>query len=358
MKFIISDEAGWLKPLVKKVEIEGFTVEYTPKYTFRKSGGADVIVVQSSYPIHHPDHNLIGITESFHTLLSNLKYMYTVLKALDINVPLIHLADDGKIFDEVIDESKKYALESPSLPTLYIEAEGARTTLNVLNSHHLTLLVRELPYKMEVEIEGWFNGSRIMSPAFVIFGGILLHPLSRKTRLFQHTVEKLEDGMKRLDYKGPVSLVIGVDEKKVWGIKVKSNFKPVVFEAMKGIGNNLRNIVTGARNTLNTTEKWVIQIPLLLDPFVAAYNLGIPIRIKEESSLKHLWLLDMDKEIYRGKNSVVGYITARGETVRECIRRVGRTRKNIFFPYMIEGHLESPVKMEEGWKKLKRWGWV
>ena len=151
MKFIISDEAGWLKPLVKKVEIEGFTVEYTPKYTFRKSGGADVIVVQSSYPIHHPDHNLIGITESFHTLLSNLKYMYTVLKALDINVPLIHLADDGKIFDEVIDESKKYALESPSLPTLYIEAEGARTTLNVLNSHHLTLLVRELPYKMEVE---------------------------------------------------------------------------------------------------------------------------------------------------------------------------------------------------------------
>ncbi len=352
MKFLIIDEANYLSTLVGCIKDEGFDatlITSTKEYV----KGADVVLANTLKPIYRPKHIFIGLTESIFTVLIDRDYMLKVLKAMEINIPSIYIAKEGEVSTDII-EDKKYAIETIAFPSYFnIGMEDALAVLKFSNGNKLTTLVREVPYKFELEIEGWFNGAEIMIPSYIIFDDCILHPLSRSSNLYKETLKKLEKALKKMDYKGPISLTLGVDDKNVYSIQINCIFRPMVFEAMKKIGDNLRAVITGAKNMLNMYDGWTEQLPLVNPLCFGSYN--FPLLGYRQANKKHIWIEFVEKngEYFYNTN---GYITARGQTPRECSRRLVRTRQNLVIPFSI--NCPTAKRVNERYKLLKEWGWI
>jgi len=360
MKFLIIDEANYLTSLAETIKDEGYDALYCSSIKEARKERADIVLANTVIPFHHVTQNFIGITESIYTIITDKEYMLRVLKTYDITPPPFHIATEGEVDTDIVTDGTKYAIETTTFPPYFAQGtEDAIAMLELLNEHKLVTLVRGLPYTFTLEVEGWFNGGEVMIPAYLILDGNILHPLSHQSHLYNETLRKFEVALKKMDYKGPVSMNVGVSEETVYCWQVDCMFRPMMFEAMSKIADNLRAVVTGAKDTLEMYSKWSEQLPILLDPFILS-TYDLPLLGYERANKKHLWISNLiqkdDKYFYKGLVERIGYVTARGETPRETSRRVNRTRSNLVIPF--SSWCSTSKRVNERYKMLRDWEWL
>lgn len=360
MKFLIIDEANYLTNLAESIKEEGYDSPYLSSIKDARKERADIVLANTVIPFHHTTQNFIGITESIYTIITDKEYMLRVLKTYGITTPPFYIAVEGEVDTGIIEDGKKYAIETNTFPSYFTKGtEDATAMLELFNEHTLVSLVRELPYTFTLEVEGWFNGGEIMLPSYFILDGNIMHPLSHQSRLYKETLRKFEVALKKMDYKGPVSMSVGISEESAYSWQIDCMFRPMVFEAMTKLVDNLRAVVTGAKDTLEMYGKWTEQLPILLDPFILS-TYELPLLGYERANRKHLWISNLvekeGKHYYKGLVERVGYVTARGETPRETSRRVNRTRSNLVMPF--SNWCPTSKRVNERYKMLRDWEWL
>jgi len=360
MKFLIIDEANYLTNLSERIKDEGYDAHYLSSIKDARKEHADIVLANTVIPFHHTTHNFIGITESIYTIITDKEYMLRVLKVMDITTPPFHIAAEGEVSTDIVEDGTKYAIETTTFPSYFTTGtEDATAMLELFNEYKLVSLVRELPYTFTLEVEGWFNGGEVMIPSYLILDGNILHPLSHQSRLYRETLRKFEVALKKMDYKGPVSMSVGISQEAVYSWQIDCIFRPMVFEAMSNLTNNLRAVVTGAKNVLEMYGKWSEQLPILLNPFVLS-TYDLPLLGYERANKKHLWISNLvekdGKHYYKGLVERVGYVTARGETPRETGRRLTRTRQNLVMPFSV--WCVTSKRVNERYKMLREWEWL
>lgn len=360
MKFLIIDEANYLTNLSERIKDEGYDAVYFSSVKEARKEHADITLANTVIPLSILPQNFIGITDSIYTIITDKEYMLRVLKVMDIVTPPFHIATEGEVSTDIIEDGKKYAIESNCFPPYFTTGtEDAIAILELFNEHNLVTLVRELPYTFTLEVEGWFNGGEVMIPSYLILDGNILHPLSHQSYLYKGTLGKFEVALKKMDYKGPVSMSVGISEEAVYSWQIDCIFRPMVFEAMMKLTDNLRAVVTGAKSTLEMYSKWTEQLPILLNPFVMS-TYELPLLGYERANKKHLWISHLtekeSKYFYKGLVERVGYVTARGETPRETSRRLTRTRQNLVIPFSV--WCPTSKRVNERYKMLREWEWL
>ena len=348
MKYIIYDNIGYLKGLQERIEEEGFAASYNKKDV----DTSNAIVISTEV---RNGASYIGITDMLSRIISNRMHMYAVLKVMGVTVPKFYTPASGYIDEKYLKKGKTYILESSSFPP-YINKE-TEDALHMLKLYGKTAtILREVPYEVSLDVEGWFNGIQLVSPSYITFDSMIMHPLSRTSKLFKQSLGKLEEMLKKADYKGPLSIQVGLTKDKLYGLYIDVSMKPMVFEAMKGVAKNLNVVSSASKNSINMYNMWTMQAPVFLTTAIR----GLPVLGYNEKNAKHLWLTNVEKDgsihRYNGSSCLVGYITARGETPRECIRRIKRTKEQLYIPF--SPSLVFPQMILERWKKLEEWEWV
>lgn len=351
MRYVIKDKGGMLEPLAGRLEEEGYTALYNTPGDISTTNTISI----SDQPAEGGSH--IGITNTLYNLIRDKIYMYAVLKVLGLTVPPFHAPTNGQIDIKKVEEGKTYILESSSsLSYINKEVEDAIRMLQLYNKLRCTTLLREVPYALELEVEGWFNGIQLVTPSYLILNRMIMRPLPRPSKLFQESLGRVEEALKKTDYKGPVSLTVGLTKDELYGLQLGVEMRPMVFEAMKGVAKNLNVVATASKNVISMYNEWTMQTPIM----VSTPMVGLPILGWSKENAKHLWLFhavqNHDGMYYDATSPVVGYVTARGESPRECIRRVKRTMEQVYIPFSLE--LAFPQKVLERWKKLQGWGWA
>jgi len=345
MQIVIIDEDGYLQTLVGKIKGRGYDVQYYPRWNASVAKmKPDVLLANTLKPLRHLDHILVGITQPVFNMITDKEYMRKVMKVWGVVMPITHTPKDFKP-----EKGKRYCINCPSLPTYYSEAEDAKTVVEMLLHHKLEVSIEETPYNFEIEVEAWFNGKKFLSPPYFIIDEMIMHPLPR-TLLYGSTLEKIEGCLKKLTFRGPISMGVGVGEDGIYVLSLDCKFRPMVFEAMEHVEEYLRAVVTGANAPMY--PEWVEQTPIVSN---VSRMLKLPVGGMNDQNKKHLWLNGKDVAI-TGINPTLGYITARGGSVRECNRRITRTRENITIPYTLPHPLARHVKEKE--KMLREWGLV
>tara|TARA_Y100000310_G_scaffold247602_1_gene253213 strand:+ start:3380 stop:4453 length:1074 start_codon:yes stop_codon:yes gene_type:complete len=355
MKYVVKDKQGYLEGLAERLDDEGYDASYN------SGGSTSNSVFISNSPIPQGDEKshpfYIGMTETLYGLIRNRIYTYAVLKLFGLAVPRFWTPEGGSVDTGIIEDGKKYIIESTStLSYINKRVEDAVRMLEIYNKMKATTMVREVPYEMELEVEGWFNGIQLVSPSYLIFDRSIMHPLPRSSKLHKESLSKLEEALKKTDFKGAICLRVGISEDKIYGLHLGMEMRPMAFEAMKGVAKSLVVIATASKNSINMYNLWTMQTPLMLSTTLK----GLPLFGCSKESKKHLWLSHVISSngdySYHGTSNFLGYITARGETPRECIRRVERTKEMLFIPFAL--NLVFPEKVLERWKRLEGWGWV
>jgi len=336
VQIIIIDEPGYLRTLIGKIKEEGYDALYFPRWRSEIAKmKPDVLIANTYKPLHHLNHVLAGLSQSLYNIITDMEYTQKFMRVLGINTTKMHIANQGVVSEDVLKDDTKYVIDSLTFPSYFNKGvEDAKSVLKLLNELYVVQQVREVTYAFEVEIESWFNGKEFMNPPYLILDRMMMRPLPQEN-LYKETLGKLEDALKKIDFKGPISMKVGVSADGIYGLSLDCKFRPMVFESLKHPADVLRAVVTGASKKFPIYWAWTEQVPLVCDFSFLGSKLPLPILGLNEQNKKHLWLLrdgDDKQYISTGKTPTIGYITSMGETVRECNRRVARTRTNLIIP--------------------------
>lgn len=279
MQVIIIDEFGYLKRLADGIKEEGFDALYYPKWKSELAKmKPDVMLANTYKPLRHFDHVLIGLTEALYNVIIDREYLQKFMQVQGIHMPITHLAQSGQVDESLIKKDIKYAIDTHFFPSYFSkEAEDARAVLRMANDLHAVQQVREAPYRFEMEIEAWFNGSNFMQPPYLILDSVIVHPLPPTSALYIESLGKIEGALKKIAFKGPLSMKVGVSQNDIFGLSLDCKFRPMVFESLKKPASVMRSVVTGAEDEFPMYWAWTEQVPLVLDVSLMQRKIHLPV---------------------------------------------------------------------------------
>jgi phosphoribosylamine-glycine ligase len=213
----------------------------------------------------------------------------------------------------------------------------------------------------EISTEGWFNGERFILPFNHTFerkrlmegdkgpntgcmGNVVY--MSKGDRLTDMVLKPLEPLLRKVKYCGPIDVNCILKGSKAYFLEFTARLG---YDAIQTLAELLRiplydflyHIATRQGDIEEYYNEPAIGVRLTLPPYptikgaeeaVAKWK-GIQVLDLEEGARRHTWLMDViksnDIEQAGGIDGVVGCVTARGVTIRECQRRVYRTVNNI-----------------------------
>jgi phosphoribosylamine-glycine ligase len=206
------------------------------------------------------------------------------------------------------------------------------------------ILQRIIP-GVEVSTEGWFNGMRFVRPFNHTFeekrflpgnlgcntgcmGNVVLGVNSN--RLTKATVERVEDFLRMIGYRGPFDINTIVNETGAYALEATSRMGYDAVEALiEGLnepaGEFLYDIAQGAKREMDLGEDPMIAVRLSIPPWPSrrpdSDSFGEPVMGLTDERLRHLFLTDVMKD---GDD----YVTAGGDGVLLKATATGRiTRK-------------------------------
>lgn len=339
MKFLIIDKTGHLLPLAKTLDREGFDVAFSKE--------PEGIYISTAPLTGIPS---IGISESIYPLLTNREYFLRVCEVLGIATPQILFAKEN------FDKAKACMVELRGFPAFEVSEEDSQRFLSFFNEHNLIHYLYELPKEeyIRCELEVWFNGIDFILPSYLIFEGEALHPVGNTKSKLNDILAKFLPAMRKLDFKGPISLHLILTKKNYQVANINSTFRPIVFEVLRKTGETLNGIWTGSLKILPIWPEWTMQVSLTRGIALT----GAPILGISSYNQKHLWLYNIDEEkgIIKKGNTSLGYIMAKGINVREALRRVERTYRNLSTPFLLP--LFHGKGIEDKYRLLQEWEWV
>ena len=234
----------------------------------------------------------------------------------------------------------------------------------------LTKMKQEVKSGIVMMTEGWFNGKEWVRPfnhSFTVkclmtgdIGpltpcmGNIVWP-TNGDKLTTETVELLTPLLEKVGYVGPISVIYITDDQSIYFLNFKAGFNYDAVQAWcellkLSLFDYLYNLMSQQKQEVPFYNETSISVRLSIPPYpyegeTKARSLDVPNEAK-----KHVW--------FTNGNNVVGCVTARGTTVRECQRRAYRTIKNIVTDQDIQYRTDIGNGVEEVKMKLKGQGWL
>lgn len=274
--------------------------------------------------------------------------------------------------------------------TLVSNDKQNRTLLGIANNYGDQLvpcILQERIDGVEVSTEGWFNGKEWVRP--------FNHTLEKKRfmegdkgpntgcmgnvvwatngdKLTETALEPLAPLLEKVDYVGPLDVNCIVTEQDAYFLEFTARFG---YEAIQTWAELLKEPLFEYLYFMATAQPqevpffengFAIGVRLSVPPYPTEENMerwrGVQVLDLPEEAKRHVWLADVMKqdgvEALAGVDGVVGCVTARGTTIRECRRRVYRTIKNIVIHPDVQYRSDIGEDAEEQVAKLRGWGWV
>jgi hypothetical protein len=166
--------------------------------------------------------------------------------------------------------------------------------------------------------------------------------LTRQTiEAFQLPLERV---LRRTNHRGCVHVHAIINERSYGVRSLSASFNHplalLYFENSRGtITENLLKLLDESSKPTEPIEPWAAGILISAPPF--PYNLPLEPTLVNgiaPGNLKHLWLVDIQKEGEQwkttGSGGIVGYVTSRGTSVSEATRRAYRTLSNLYIENM------------------------
>jgi hypothetical protein len=239
-------------------------------------------------------------------------------------------------------------------------------------------------------VEGWFNGNEWARPFSLIYEyyrfmegdkgqitpcmGTVTWPVGESNRLIDNTLERLTPLLQKVEYCGPFGICVTVDEerRRINWLRPEFGFdstqawcelvKTKLFDYLYGIGSQATTSVPYHNGYGISVRLSITPWPFLVGavnytPLTGTKVLDIP-----KGALPHVWLTDVMQEngnpVLAGCDGVVGCVTARGESIRECRRRAYRTVSNIVAHPDIQYRMDIGQNVESMIGLLHKWGWL
>ena len=321
MKFLILSDQGQYLPIALKLQLEKHDVSlYIIDHSYRNIGqglvptvdsyldlSPDITIIDSSKSYQFSKKakgKIFGVSEFFDTITKNKKYFEQICA-------LIGLEHNANGFPD-------HSIES--------WFTGEKFTLPVI--HH----------KYYSELMSGCAGDRVQ----IGHMGVQSYAVYQ----FGEYFSKLSDILSKLEYRGPVRL--GISKERVCRIDNRLT-TPTLFELLDiPLSKLIDDTVSGRLRYLKCNRDKALAIRISTPPFPYCpkffwgwnyYKLnGVKLFEYNESQVRHMWLQGVYKEhtkiVSSGHSGDVGYVTSRGLTLNECMRRAYRTIDKLNIPNM------------------------
>jgi len=281
-----------------------------------------------------------------------------------VSTPQISSAIAGDLPDiAVFDNSDQY------VPAEWVRMRGVRvlgasTWSNLLESNddYRKKTIQAIGYKPATNeagtgatAVGWFNGQRFISKSLVfnyeylmpndvgarvVSSGYIACFNVEKSKLVNSVLEPLEKYLRKAGHHGCFSINLLVTDAGDVLVKdvcasINRPYTQAIYEnTRRNKSDVLLDIINESSQAIPYVDPYVCGVLLSVYPYPhAAPENPIEILGINQFNLKHMWLMDMQKEAdkwYSGSlNGCIGYVTARGTTVQESCRRAYRTISNV-----------------------------
>lgn len=271
-----------------------------------------------------------------------------------------------------------------------VSSDGENRTLKSLlkekGKELVPCIIQERVEGIEISTEGWFDSKEWVLPFNHTFekkrlmegdkgpntgcmGNVVF--TTEGDKLVETLLIPLTPLLKKVEYVGPIDVNCIVDEKDAYFLEFTARFG---YDAIQALAELLKIPLFDFLYGVAARQIKKVQV---YDGYGGAVRLSIhPYPLREghkesrgvkfleipEEGRRHIWLADvmMDKElgeVCAGVDGVLGSVTARGESVRECRRRIYRTVKNIVIHRDVQ-YRGDIGEIEESVQQLKEWGWL
>ena len=248
-------------------------------------------------------------------------------------------------------------------------------------------LMQEQVDGIEISTEGWFNGHEWVKPFNHTFekkrfmeedkgpntgcmGNVVF--LTEGDKLTESLLIPLTSLLKKVNYLGPLDVNCIVDQEKAYFLEFTPRFGYDAIQALSELLKEplfdfLYNIATRQGKEVSYYKEYGIAVRLSVQPYPSKQDCdelkGLQFLQVPDEAKKHFWFSDVmlnkeQDEVCAGVDGVLGCGTARGETVRECKRRVYRTIKNIVLHQDVQYRRDIGEDVEQKISRLKEQGWL
>lgn len=276
----------------------------------------------------------------------------------------------------------------PSL-TLVSSDFANRTLIGMVREHGkkmMPCIAQDFIKGIEVSTEGWFDGKKWVRPfnhtmekkrfmegdvgPNVGCMGNIVWP-TNGDRLTADALEPLEQLLTKVNYVGPIDVNCLVTSEEAWFIEFTPRFGYEAIQAWSEIIQSplfdyLYTIASGQREEVAYHDEFAIGVRMSVHPYPSEEGVDVWTSIQvldvPKEAKKHVWPADVklvgNVPTLAGVDGVVGCVTARGTTVRECQRRAYRTIRNITICNDVQYRRDIGDDVEDNKKTLKGWGWL
>jgi len=283
---------------------------------------------------------------------------------------------------------KPFGNKPPSL-TLVSQDPTNRTIIDIVKKHGkeiLPCITQEFIKGIEVSTEGWFNGKTWVRPfnhtmekkrfmdgdvgPQVGCMGNIVWP-TNGDRLTADGLELLTPLLTKVNFIGPIDINCLVTPEEAYFIEFTPRFGYEAIQAwceliQMPLFDYLYAIASGQREEVPFHDEFAIGIRMSVNPYPVKEGVDVweSIQVLDvpKEAKKHVWLADVKLvdgiPVMAGVDGVVGCVTARGSSVRECQRRAYRTIRNITITDDVQYRKDIGDDVEEQKKVLKGWGWI
>lgn len=247
-------------------------------------------------------------------------------------------------------------------------------------------IVQETVEGVEISTEGWFNGKEWVKPfnhtiekkrlmegdkgaQTGCMGNVVWSSTGNK--LTEHVIEPLSPLLEKVSYVGPLDMNCIVNEQDAYFLEFTARpgydaiqawselVKAPLFDYLYGIASQ-------QKDSFDCHNGYGLAVRLTVAPFPGKEEVerwrGIKVVEPPKEAMRHIWLADVMKNdddfLMAGIDGVIGCVTSRGTSVRECQRRVYRTISNMVLTDDIQYRSDIGNGVEEDRQKLVEWGWL
>lgn len=235
------------------------------------------------------------------------------------------------------------------------------------------------PMEINVEHKKFFPGD--MGPATSEMGTLVWYDDNEENKLFKETLGKLKPHLQKINYKGDIDINCIVNETGAYPLEATPRLgSPAIYlhaEIHRSPwGEFLKAIADGKSYDLKWKRGYGVVVLVTVPPFPYAkklrqmspkgFNIYFDQKIKEKD-FEHIHFEGValksnpngEKQYYISDyQGYVLYATAIDRTVKFAREKIDKIVKHIYFPKMFYRHDIGVNFIEEGYDKLRWWGYV
>lgn len=278
----------------------------------------------------------------------------------------------------------------PTSLTLVSKDDSNEYLLSMISKHGDSIFPAVIQKRIdgiEISTEGWFNGSQFVYPfnhtmekkRFMTGNlgpntgcmGNIVWLTDGSDKIVQDGLLPLTPLLQRIGYIGPIDIncIVNKDGPHFLEFTARFGYDAIqtLLELVRGsVFNFLYSICSSNKTIYKFRNEFAIGVRLSMPPYPHSENCsslqGMHVVNVPKEAQNHIWLSDVakagDKFVMAGVDGVIGCVTARGVTIRECVRRVYRTIKNISISPDIQYRMDIADDVPESINSLIEMGMI